>query len=198
MTQLNEQQLVRQGLISIRKNLPSSTIRESGQQLVRYLETFQCYKDAKSVACYLPVNGEADPSQIMQSAWLNGKSVYLPVIKGETLVFAAYSKDTMLIKGKFGIPVPEHKASELLSPKMLDLVIVPMVVFDSNLNRIGMGGGFYDKSFSFRQNNSDKPSLIGIAHDLQHVTDIKAQPWDIPMDDVITEKAVYRRPMDLS
>lgn len=191
MTQCNEQQLVRQELISTRKNLPSSTIKHSARQLARYIESFQSYKNAKSIATYLPVNGEADPSQIIHSAWLDGKSVYLPVIEGERLLFAPYCSNSKLVTGKYRIPIPEHSPAERLSPKELDLVIVPLVAFDHKLNRVGMGGGFYDKTFSFRQNNTEKPSLIGIAHDLQRVTTIEAQPWDIPMDGVISEKAVY-------
>lgn len=197
MTHLNTQEL-RLSLISTRNSLSATTIQNSAKQLSRYIETFQCYKDATAIASYLPINGEADPSGIVQSAWLDGKTVYLPVIKGERLLFAPYSAESKLVPGKFKIPVPKHSAAELVNPDVLDIVIVPLVVFDRKLNRVGMGGGFYDKTFSFRQNNFNMPRLIGIAHDLQRVKVIDAQPWDIPMDGVITEKAVYCKPENSS
>ncbi len=193
MNDFNAQE-IRQSLISTRKSLSAASIQKSAEILARYVEIFHCYKEARTIAIYLAINGEADPSEIKHNAWLDGKAVYLPVINNGCLSFSPYTANSILVPGQFNIPVPEHSPNDLLSPNALDVVIMPLVAFDSNLNRIGMGGGYYDKTFSFRQNNTKKPRLIGIAHDLQRVEPIEPQPWDIPMDMVVTEKAVYCKP----
>jgi 5-formyltetrahydrofolate cyclo-ligase len=81
----------------------------------------------------------------------------------------------------------------MLSPEALDLVLAPLVVFDPDRNRIGMGGGFYDRSFAFRKNPENKvPVLIGVAHELQKVDQIVPQDWDVRLDMIITDQAVYK------
>jgi 5-formyltetrahydrofolate cyclo-ligase len=91
------------------------------------------------------------------------------------------------------LPEPDVDDSEMLPPEALDLVLAPLVVFDSNRNRIGMGGGFYDRSFAFRKNPEHKlPVLIGVAHELQKVDQIVPQEWDVRLDMIVTDRAVYR------
>ena len=93
---------------------------------------------------------------------------------------------------KFRLPEPDVDEAEMLAPEELDLVLVPLVVFDSERNRIGMGGGFYDRSFSFRKNpESTTPVLIGVAHELQKVDQIIPQAWDVRLDMIVTDQAVY-------
>jgi 5-formyltetrahydrofolate cyclo-ligase len=77
----------------------------------------------------------------------------------------------------------------------LDLMLVPLVGFDGACNRIGMGGGFYDRTLAYlrRRRHWRRPRLIGIAHECQRVDRIDPRPWDIPLDAVVTEQGVYRR-----
>jgi 5-formyltetrahydrofolate cyclo-ligase len=94
---------------------------------------------------------------------------------------------------KFHLPEPDVDESEMLSPDELDLVLAPLVVFDANRNRIGMGGGFYDRSFAFRKPpEPTRPLLIGVAHELQKVDQIVPQEWDVQLDMIVTDQAVYR------
>ena len=78
--------------------------------------------------------------------------------------------------------------------RSLDLILVPLVAFDANGQRVGMGGGFYDRTLGKARINSTwkRPYLIGIAHELQRVPAIAVQPWDVQMDAVVTEAGVYR------
>ena len=82
---------------------------------------------------------------------------------------------------------------EMLAPDELDLVLAPLVVFDGNRNRIGMGGGFYDRSFAFRKNSEHTiPVLIGVAHEIQKVDRIVPEEWDVQLDMIVTDQAIYR------
>ncbi len=81
----------------------------------------------------------------------------------------------------------------LLSAKHLNVIFMPLLGFDKNKCRIGMGGGFYDRALSFKkhQTNYNNPKLYGLAFDCQQVTEINNQPWDIPLDAVITPTKIY-------
>ena len=81
----------------------------------------------------------------------------------------------------------------MLAPEALDLVLAPLVVFDPQRNRIGMGGGYYDRSFEFRkQAQRDAPILIGVAHELQKVDQLIAEDWDVRLDMVVTDGGIYK------
>jgi 5-formyltetrahydrofolate cyclo-ligase len=70
---------------------------------------------------------------------------------------------------------------------------MPLVGFDKAGNRLGMGGGFYDRSFAFKQKrHSCQPKLIGLAHSIQQVDNLSVQGWDIPVDNIVTELGVSR------
>ena len=93
---------------------------------------------------------------------------------------------------KFRLPEPDVDDGEMLLPDELDLVLAPLVVFDGERNRIGTGGGFYDRSFAFRKSPENlKPMLIVVAHELQKVERIVPQEWDVRLDMIVTDQAVY-------
>jgi 5-formyltetrahydrofolate cyclo-ligase len=125
-----------------------------------------------------------------------GKQVYLPILAGnpqEHLVFAPYRSDTKLKPNRFGIPEPQIGNEELLTPQYLDLVLTPLVAFDASGTRLGMGGGFYDRTFAFLNHpgHFSKPRLFGLAYELQRVDHLPRQPWDVPLQGIITERAFY-------
>jgi len=109
------------------------------------------------------------------------------------LRFSPYFRQQKMRINKFRLPEPDVGDDEMLTPEALDLVLAPLVVFDAMRNRIGMGGGFYDRSFEFRKNRDRlKPILIGVAHELQKVNRLKPEPWDVRLDMIVTDQAVYR------
>lgn len=123
-----------------------------------------------------------------------GKSTYLPVIRSTSLEFRRYGKGDRLHKNRFGIPEP-LACQPTLKAAELDLILVPLVGFDSRGNRLGMGAGFYDRCF---RHSRARPWRIGVAHELQKVARIPQDPWDKPMQAVLTDCRSYtaRQKMD--
>ncbi len=110
-----------------------------------------------------------------------------------TLLFASVTVQTRYADNRYGIKEPLVKSADIIGAERLDLVLMPLVAFDESGNRIGMGGGFYDRTFAFKQSRSEKkPYLIGIAHEIQKVDAIAAEHWDVPLTMVVTDKQVYR------
>jgi 5-formyltetrahydrofolate cyclo-ligase len=168
----------------------------AAEQLARRVTSLRIFTSAARIAGYLPVDGEIDPLPLLRSALEMGKSIYLPVLTGtvrEPMRFAPYHANSALKPNRFGIPEPQVAAKELLAPQCLDLVFTPLVAFDLRGNRLGMGGGFYDRSFAFLRHpgHLPKPHLVGLAFDLQKVDTLSPQPWDVPLDIIVTESTVY-------
>jgi 5-formyltetrahydrofolate cyclo-ligase len=93
---------------------------------------------------------------------------------------------------RFRLLEPDVGDDQMLAPRELDLVLAPLVVFDAGRNRIGMGGGYYDRSFAFRKDPArTAPVLIGVAHELQKVDSIEPEDWDVRLDKIVTDCAVY-------
>ena len=143
---------------------------------------------ARHIACYLPMRDEVDPARIIARAWRAGKQVYVPVMRpGYGMRFVRLEPDSRLVRNSYGIWEPETGLAIL--PRQLDLVVTPLVAFDARANRIGMGGGYYDRSFAFlgRRKSWRKPKLLGIAFACQEVPSIDASPWDVRLYAIVTE-----------
>ena len=136
-----------------------------------------------TVALYLANDGEISPSALCDYLWSHNVKTYLPVVQGEALVFAHYDADSVWQKNKFGIAEPIDPLP--VTGMSLDMVLLPLVGFDTTGARLGMGGGFYDKTFSTKQKN-ESPLLIGLAHDCQRVDQLPIESWDVPLDGILT------------
>lgn len=148
------------------------------------------------IACYFPADGEINLFPLMQYLWRQNKHCYLPVIGrpfDKTLRFSLFNKDTCLHLNRFGIPEPEQSQRRLRRTFALDLVLMPLVAFDCKGNRIGMGGGFYDRTLAFlaQRQHFLKPDVMGVAHDFQRVSKIVREDWDVRMQSVLTDKKLY-------
>ena len=151
------------------------------------------FRQAQRVAAYFAVNGEIGLTPLIDHALTQGKNVYLPNLDQQALRFSPYFHQQKMRINKFRLPEPDVDATEMLAPDELDLVLAPLVVFDANRNRIGMGGGFYDRSFAFRKNPEHKrPVLIGVAHELQRIDQIVPEEWDVQLDMIVTDQAMYK------
>jgi len=135
--------------------------------------------DAK-VALYLANDGEISPHLICQWLWQRKIKTYLPCITGETLAFAHYHTDCQWQNNQFNIAEPLDQTP--LSGQEMDLVFMPLVGFDLAGGRLGMGGGFYDKTFATRSS-----FLIGLAHDCQQVEQLPIESWDVPLDAIASD-----------
>lgn len=152
------------------------------------------YKNCDRIACYLAVDGEIGMDSVISRAWRDKKEVYLPVLHPfeNKLFFSRYTPDSVLVNNRFGIGEPEIAAAKRVKPLTLDVVLTPLVAFDLNGNRIGMGGGFYDRSFAFLKKREYwlRPLMVGCAHRLQQVDTIQTQSWDMPLAMVFTDKGL--------
>lgn len=150
------------------------------------------YRQAERIAAYFAVNGEIGLDPLIDAALDAGKRVYLPNLDRQALRFAPYFRAQKMRLNRFRLPEPDVGDDEMIAPDALDLVLTPLVVFDAECNRIGMGGGFYDRSFAFRkQAGCDMPRLIGVAHELQRVERLVPESWDVRLDRIVTDRASY-------
>jgi len=176
-----------------RDQLPSENVDQLGEAIFRNILASNILKDKKRIAIYYSVNNEVTTVQIIKHLWTKNKDLFLPIIKSNQLMFGPYKSGDHLNNNKFGIPEPVTRTEDLITADILDLVIVPLVAFDSNCNRLGMGGGYYDRALAFKQTSSETgfPLLIGLAYELQKVNALEINSWDIPMDGIISETKTY-------
>jgi 5-formyltetrahydrofolate cyclo-ligase len=191
-----ERQQLRRIIRQKRRALTTHQAAEYSYLLSHRIICHPLFLRAQHIALYLPNDGEPDLTMVIQAAEARGKQCYLPVLyPGSTarLWFAPYSSSDPLLLNQFGIPEPDMKWRKMRAPWSLDLVLMPLVGFDANCNRIGMGGGYYDRTFGYQQRRKiwRKPRLIGTAFEIQRANVIPTQHWDIPLTGVITDKALY-------
>ena len=149
------------------------------------------------IALYLANRGELATTPLINRLNKQNKTLFLPVLHPERnheLVFQSYLPGMPLIKNKYGINEPEYDDSKMLDAQQLDLILLPLVAFDDHGQRIGMGGGYYDRSLAHitKPNAKHRPLLIGIAHNLQRIPSIQAEAWDIKLNGIITESGFTR------
>lgn len=146
------------------------------------------FRRANYIASYLPAEDEVNTWPLVERAWRMKKRVFAPIVgKCRSMQFCELGPNSKLTTNRFGLLEPV--GGRQFDAKRLDVVLAPLVAFDDRCNRIGMGGGYYDRAFSFLSSRSSftKPKLIGLAFDCQRVEHIPASPWDIPLFRIITE-----------
>lgn len=163
----------------------------SSRIAIRVLQSHD-FRVATSIAFYSASFGEVSTKLLLSYALSHQKACYLPVLQNNKLVFAKVTASSILQPNRFGILEPSLKSEKIISPQALDLVLMPLVAFDSQCNRLGMGGGFYDRTFHFKQSAHAKPKLVGLAYEFQHVEQVPSSNLDVFLDSVVTEKKRYR------
>jgi 5-formyltetrahydrofolate cyclo-ligase len=186
----NAKEALRARLRAQRRALSADDRREAAAALRRQLLAWPAFRTARSLASYLPHNGELDPRTALAHALASGKRCYLPVLRGRGLIFARYGAGTSLRRNVFGIPEP--LATETVPAARLDLILAPLVAFTRSGTRLGMGGGYYDATLNFLRTRRGRrrPLFAGIAYAFQEVEMLPADEWDVPLHAVITELGV--------
>ena len=178
-----------------RRSLSAESQQQHSKALCQNIIQQKSYRNSRHVACYLANDGEIDPYQLIEHAWFANKDVYLPVLSPikNSLYFAPFDENSRFKHNRFNIAEPICHPSDWIRAGQLDLLLLPLVAFDTNGNRVGMGGGFYDRTLGYLQHRRywRKPVLMGLAHELQKTDQLESQSWDIPLDSVVTEKQVY-------
>jgi len=171
-----------------RKTIDRATLDNNAAKLAVLVETLEVYQVATHVAAYIAIQGEISVEPIMRAA--TAKQFYLPILRGEQMAFAPWQIDQPLVERKYGLQEPDCDESCWMDARELDLVLAPLVVFDDQCNRIGQGGGYYDRTFEFTKSGF-QPKLVGVAHQSQREPSLDPQPWDIPLDYIVTEQSVF-------
>jgi 5-formyltetrahydrofolate cyclo-ligase len=185
---------IRKAIRESRQAVPKPYATQASAKFVELIVDLEWYQNADRIAAYLPFNGEADPLPLMDRAIVDGKQVFVPVIvaKSEPLKFEAWTRDTEVSNNRFNIREPEASVDSI-SPTDLDLVITPLVAFDGQRNRLGVGGGYYDRTFAFLNNIATKSRetiLVGLAYELQRIKTIDSKSHDVELDAVVTEMGI--------
>jgi 5-formyltetrahydrofolate cyclo-ligase len=175
---------LRKKLREIRRSIDQPSRKKKGKQLLYQCQKNAIFRNAKHVAIFIPNDGEIETENTINFLIHQGYFVYLPILVGEKLKFAKIGK--LFKKNRFGIEEPLF--TPLLGAHRMDLILMPLVGFDKQKNRLGMGGGFYDKTLSFHRKLKGfrVPKLFGLAFDVQEVSRLESQPWDVPVDGIVT------------
>lgn len=180
-----------------RRELSLPERRQAASAMCRQVMSMPEFVNCRRLACYFPHEGEIDPLAILTRSWRMKKQVYMPVLdrlSANRLRFAPYREGGALHTNRYGIVEPVQHFSHYVSAQELDLLLMPLVAFDAGGNRLGMGGGYYDRTLSYfcYRHCWFKPGIIGLAYDFQRVESLESMAWDIPLDAIVTDQAVYR------
>ncbi len=184
MTDLTSQRRdLRLALRERRATLPDDEQGAASMAVMARLARLPILREASIVSGYRAVRGEIDIDAALILMVESGVTVTVPRVIGDHLEFLPWQPDLDAASGSFGIqepiggvPVPLHRH---------DVVLAPLVAFDSQGHRLGQGGGYYDRALG--ATGADRPVVIGVAHSFQQVDLVPIEPWDIPLDAAVTE-----------
>ena len=197
MSQNNQKplkQALRKKIKSQRNSLSKLEKQVAAKKLLNQFIRSPEFLKYQHIALYLSNDSEIDTTPIIKKAWSLGKTCYLPVLSpfSKKLTFVKYTPHSPLKKNRYNIPEPYLLKQNIRSTWSLDVVLTPLVAFDKNGNRLGMGGGFYDQTFAFKKNRkSGKPLLIGLAYNFQQQKKLHVEHWDVCLDKAFTDQAAY-------
>ena len=204
---------IRQLIRTKRQNISHMDQKELSGDLLSQLTQRTDVLAAKNIAVYLANDGELDPMLFIHWCWQQNKNIYLPVIHPFSpghLLFLHYHQKSKMQTNKYGILEPKLDVRLIKSINDIDIIFTPLVAFDPTGNRLGMGGGFYDRTLSawfkhYSLVNKDKntyerkltkPYPIGLAHDIQLIDAIPSEFWDIPLPEIVTPTKQYKFDID--
>ncbi|AEP30759.1 5-formyltetrahydrofolate cyclo-ligase [Brumicola nitratireducens] len=178
------------------KRLALSTAQQmkAGKQLVKQFQEHAVFQNAQNVALYLSFNGEINTQALIDHLWSLKRNVFVPILhpfcKGQ-LLFQAYTPNTKMRHNQLGILEPVLDVRYVCPLENLQLILTPLVAFDTSGNRLGMGGGFYDRTLVALQNKKHQATVAGLAHELQLTSTLPTETWDIPLPYILTSSKLY-------
>ncbi|OKP04204.1 5-formyltetrahydrofolate cyclo-ligase [Xenorhabdus eapokensis] len=190
---LSLRQSIRKKIRQLRQNLSPEQQSQFARQAVKQAIAHPKIQQADKIALYLSFDGELDTRTLIQQLWQQNKQVYLPILhpfSQNHLLFLRYCADTPLICNRFNIEEPQLDIRQVLPISELDVMFIPLVAFDCAGQRLGMGGGFYDRTLAKWQQQNFYP--IGLAHNFQLVEKLPSENWDIPLPEIITPEKVWQ------
>ncbi|WP_028917887.1 5-formyltetrahydrofolate cyclo-ligase [Pseudoxanthomonas sp. J35] len=183
---------LRRELRERRRALPAAVRIAAAEALARRILALPFLPREGYVSGYWAMDGEIG-LHVLQMGLPPGLVWCLPVLDGDRLRFAPWRSGDPLVTNRFGIPEPDVEPSSALPPEALSLAVMPLVGFDAGGQRLGMGGGWYDRSFAFRRDRAAPPWLVGVGFATQQVPALAAADWDVVPDAICTEQATLLR-----
>lgn len=178
---------IRKHFLTKRSLLSAQEVKHLSREIYRQILSTTLINEKIIIASYFAVSNEANLNPLLAEY----NNIYLPIIQANhTMLFSKYNSHQELVKNKYGIPEPN--CIQVISAHEIDICFVPLVAFNRQGVRLGMGGGYYDRYFENNKDNKKPTKLVGIAYDFQESDTIKAQSWDIPLDIIITNKEVIK------
>ncbi len=185
---------IRRAMRKQRRALSPCQQKSAAKNLARHLSLSTLLKFHKRWALYLASDGEISPDIWSHKLARRKRIQYLPVlhpIYHNRLWFLQLDESTRLRKNKYGIYEPDPRTCKRIPVWAIGVICFPLVAFDQAGHRLGMGGGYYDRSFAAIRTRIRCPKLVGLAHSFQQHTGLPAEAWDIPMQAVVTEKHLF-------
>ncbi len=187
-----QRQEIRRHIRQRRRTLSVDQQTHLAQQAAARMMAYPPVVMAHTVALFLSFDGELDTRPLIEQLWRAGKRVYLPVLhpfSPGNLLFLHYHPQSELVVNRLKIHEPKLDVRDVLPLAQLDVLVTPLVAFDSQGQRLGMGGGFYDRTLQNWQQYRLQP--VGYAHDCQRVDALPVEEWDIPLPAVITPSVIW-------
>jgi len=193
---MQDRKTLRREMRARRRALSPQQQRIAGRCLARQIARQLWFIKARHVALYLPNDGEIDTRPLIALCRRHGKHLYLPVlhpIRHNRLWFTPYTTSTRMQLNRYRILEPVLQGKPTRSAVALDLVLLPLVAFSADGGRMGMGGGYYDRTFAFKLQAKGLrgPKLAGLAHELQRSDALPLERWDVPLNAIVTDARVY-------
>ncbi len=184
---------LRQQLRTARRALSPAAQERAAVAAAQFLSELPAWPEYRNVALYLANDGELNTGPVAERCRAAGAALYLPTVDGNTLRFKHWDHKQTLIGNRYGIGEPPTAAAPALI-SALDLIFLPLVGWDRRGNRLGMGGGYYDRALADKSQlaKRGRPLLIGMAHALQEVAQLETEAWDISLDGVLTDRGLWR------
>ena len=181
---------LRSSMRKARRSLTATQRENAAIRCAHLAREMEAVRRARCIALYMAYEGELSCTPIIDWALSRGKKVLLPVVAGNRLRLAPHRLGERMFPNRWGILEPEWQPRRWVAPRFPSVAFVPLVACDSSGNRLGQGGGYYDRTFAFRRHcvHWGRPLLIGLAYDFQLVGELAAKPTDVPLDAVISER----------
>ncbi len=180
---------LRARLVAERERLHDHQRRQLDRRICVHLLRFLDDRDCINLAGFHAFRGEPNLMPALEALHHAGRRVHLPVVNGRDMRFNRWTPGQTLQKNRFDIPEPVDGTT--CPPDRLEVVVMPLVAYSATGTRLGMGAGFYDRTFSFCLDHPDSgPMLVGAAYSLQEINSLPAQSWDVPLDAVITDRGL--------
>jgi 5-formyltetrahydrofolate cyclo-ligase len=191
---------LRRQLRAGRRAIADTDRRVNDRAIHASLRRLGVWQRGRRVAAFLGMPGEVDLRPCFGAAWQRGVRIYVPHIvsrRDGRMVFVPLEAGAAVRRNMFDIAEPLHGARGRIPVRHLDTILVPLVGFDPQGHRLGMGAGFYDRALRPRLDRTQpfrRPRLIGIAYSIQQVDRLEPASWDVALDLVVTERGILHFP----